>query len=128
LPPPRLLACWRELAGPTIAAKARPVCLEPDGTLVVAASSAAWRQELTLAAPQLAQGLRERGFGVQGLKLVSGRTTAAPSPSAPPGPTELSPEEEEQVQRMVAGAENRETARALAGVLRAQILAEKSRG
>ena len=84
LPPPELLALWRDAAGEAFARRAHPVCLEQGGVLVVAVKGAVWKQELSLAGPVLCQRLRQAGFTVNRLKLVSATSPApAPAPEAP---------------------------------------------
>lgn len=124
LPAPELLERWRELVGPIIAARACPVCLELDGTLVVAARGAVWRQELSLAAPGLVEELGHSGFRVKSLKLVEA-PSQAPDPPPPPRPQPLSDEEEARVSQAVAVVADPQLRQALARVYRAQIMAEK---
>lgn len=125
LPGPALLKAWRELVGPTIAAKAWPVCLEPDGTLVVAVAGSSWRQEISLRAPELVQGLGERGQIVAGLRLVAARTPPPPPPE-PPAPQPLEPADEQAIAAMLAGVSDPGLRQSLASLMRAQIMAQKS--
>ncbi len=127
LPPPGLLSAWRELAGAEVARRAHPVCLEPGedgeegGTLVVAVAGSAWRQELALAAPRLAEGLRGQGFPVARLRLVK---AAAPPPERPQAPPRrLEPEEEAAVERQVQEVRDPGLRAALGRAMRAQLQA-----
>ncbi len=52
----RVQACWPEVAGPAIAAEARPVS-ERAGTVSFACDSGVWASELDLLAPDLQQRL-----------------------------------------------------------------------
>lgn len=124
LPPRRLRAAWRELAGPVVASRALPVCLEEDGCLVVAVSGSAWRQELSFLAPQLVQGLGERGFAVKRLRLVAWRTPYKPPPPPPPPP--LEPEEEQEIARRTAKVQDPELRRALERLMQAERRARKA--
>ena len=125
LPPPELLAAWPRVAGEQVARRARPVCLDPGGVLVVAVSGAAWRQELGLAGPGLAARLRELGFAVKGLKLVS---AATPAPRPPePAPRELEPGEESRIAEQVSAVQDPDLRRALARAMRAQLRADPGR-
>jgi len=124
LPGPEMLRAWLETVGPVLGAKAQPVCLEEGGTLVVAVSGSAWRQELTLAAGQVVEGLCKQGLKVSGLKLVKARTPPAISP--PPPAPDISLAEESQVEELVAPVRDPDLRQALAGLLRAQIKARKA--
>lgn len=119
LVPPGLSRAWRQIAGAALAARARPVCLEEDGVLVVAVSGAAWRQEVTLAGPQLAARLAEAGYRVSGLKAVYARLPDPPPP--PPPPRQATPEEEEAIANAVSGVRDPTLRQALARAMRAQI-------
>lgn len=130
--PPGLAAAWRRAAGEIIAAKARPVCLEParegEGSLlVVAVSGAAWRQELVLAGPQLAARLAGEGFAVSGLRPVSAAAPPAP-PQPPPPPRELTPAEREWVAGQAAAASDPSLRQALERALAAQLAAQPGPG
>ena len=127
LPPPELLAAWREAAGQAITRRALPVCLERDGSLVVAVSGAAWKQELSLIGPELCAKLKQAGFGVERLKLVSASTPAPqPEPEAPL--PELSPSEEKEVAASLQRVTDPQLRRALAGALSALLRARKAPG
>jgi predicted nucleic acid-binding Zn ribbon protein len=52
-------ACWKEVAGPRVAAEAEPLA-ERDGVVVVACRSAVWAQELELLSAELVDGLNAR--------------------------------------------------------------------
>ncbi len=131
LPPPGLLRSWQELVGDAVAQRARPVCLEPgpkdadcagEGVLVVAVAGSAWRQEVSLRAPRLAESLRRQGFAVASLRLVNAPT---PPPLEPqPEPRQLSPEDEATVERQVEGVRDPELRAALMGAIKAQLQAE----
>ncbi|MFZ5585377.1 MAG: DUF721 domain-containing protein [Thermodesulfobacteriota bacterium] len=123
LPGAGLLAAWRAAAGERIAQKARPVCLEPGGVLVVAVDNSIWRQELALRAPGLLAALRRAGQPVEGVKLVLMRTPPPPPPPPPPEPS-LSPDQEAQVQRLVAQVSDPDLRASLAALYRAQLKAE----
>lgn len=125
MPGPALLAAWRELVGPAIAAKAWPVCLEAEGLLVVAVAGSTWRQELSLRAPELVHGLGQRGQIVAGLKLVAARTPPPPPPE-PPAPPPLEPAEEQAIERLLAGVVDPGLRQSLASLIRAQIQAQKA--
>jgi hypothetical protein len=126
LPPPRLLRTWRELVGPYLARRARPVCLEPGGELVVAVAGAACRQELGLAAGRLCRALREAGWRVERLRLVN-LSTAPPQPPPEPPPPELTPGQEETLAALLAGVRDYELRQALARALRAQMQRDRLR-
>lgn len=53
----RVQAAWEQIAGPAIAAQARPVA-ERGGVLTVECSAGVWAQELELLAPRLLERLR----------------------------------------------------------------------
>ncbi len=122
LPEPALLAAWRRAAGELIAARARPVCLEPGGVLVVAAPGGPWRQELALAGPGLCEALCRDGFAVVELKLVNARTPPPPPPPEPP-PRDLSPQEEQALARTLAPVRDQKLRQALERAMRAQLSA-----
>lgn len=127
LPPPGMLAAWRRAAGETIAGRALPVCLEPEGVLVVAVRGAAWRQELSLAGPGLCGRLQQMGYSVNQLKLVS--APVPPPLAAPRKPLPaLSSQEEELVAASVQVVGDPELRQALAGLLRASLRARKVPG
>jgi hypothetical protein len=131
LPPPQLIKAWQDLAGEAVAQRARPVCLEngkgraetgEEGVLVVAVAGAAWRQEISLQAPRLAEALRRQGFPVASLRLVN---APAPAPVQPqPEPRQLTPEDEAAVERQVEGVREPELRAALADAIKAQLRAE----
>ena len=127
LPSPELLKAWQELAGEAVSQRARPVCLEKgrdgeDGVLVVAVAGSAWRQEVSLQAPRLAEALRRQGFAVACLRLVN---APAPAPAPPePKPRQLTPEDEAAVERQVEEVRNPELRAALADAIKAQLRAE----
>lgn len=78
---------WPELVGEAIARNAWPARVQPDGTLLVHAASAAWAFELT----QLEPSIRERLAG-----LIEGRLRFVPGPlpeagGAVPGETTTRP-------------------------------------
>jgi hypothetical protein len=125
LPAPGLLRAWRDAAGPALARRALPVALEEGGMLVVAVSGSAWRQELSLAGPQLCARLQEAGFAVQRLKLVNASTPAAPPPPAAPLP-ELSPAEEAELMAGLAEIKDPALREALASLGRASLRARKA--
>ena len=101
-----LVRAWPDTVGASIARNAWPSRVARDGTLHVAASSAAWAFELTHLAPALLERLRARlGDGApRALRFAVG-----------PVPEPASPEESERVRRRVeASAEESELGRALA--------------
>lgn len=124
LPPRRLRAAWRELVGEVLASRTLPICLEDDGCLVVAVSGSVWRQELSFLAPQLVQGLGERGFAVERIRLVARRTPYEPPPPPPPPP--LEPEEEQEIAGRAAQVRDPELRRALERLMRAERRARKA--
>ena len=67
--PPTLLAavqaCWAEVAGPIVAAEARPVS-ERSGTVTFGCTSGSWANELELLAPDLLERLNSAVAGVPG--------------------------------------------------------------
>lgn len=126
VPPPALMADWRRAAGSPVARRARPVCLKPDGVLVVAVVGSLWRQEITLAAPQLTEALARRGHPVTSLKVVQA-ATAPPAPPPPPE-VELGPEDLARAQAAVASAGDPRLRAALERVVRAQLAAAKAAG
>ncbi len=125
LPPPELLAAWPRVAGEAVARRARPVCLDRGGVLVLAVSGAVWRQELGLAGPRLAARLRELGFAVERFKLVSAPSHPPPEPE--PVPRELEPGEEAELQRRLSRVSDPGLRRALARAMRAQLRADPGR-
>lgn len=125
MPTPALLGAWRELVGPLLAAKAWPVCLEAEGLLVVAVAGSVWRQDLSLRAPELVEGLGQRGQIVAGLKLVAARTPPPPPPE-PPAPPPLEPADELAIERLLAGVADPGLRQSLASLMRAQIQAQKA--
>jgi len=127
LPTPALLAAWRQAAGEGLARRALPVSLEKGGVLVVAVGGSAWKQELSLAGPQLCQRLRQAGHPVERLKLVSA-PSLAPAPPPPAPLPELDPEEERQVEEAVAGVGDPQLRQALASLGRACRRASKAAG
>lgn len=125
MPPRGLLEAWGRAVGELIARRARPVCLEDEGELVVAVTGSAWRQELSLLAPGICADLNAAGWPVTSLKLVNAPT---PPPAAPePPPVTLGPEDEEKIQSTFQGVAEPGLRRALADLMRAQLEAEKSR-
>ncbi len=127
LPPPGLLAAWRQAAGQTLARKSMPVALEQGGALVVAVSGAAWRQELSLAGPQLCARLQAAGFVVERLKLVNAPTPPPPPPLPAPLP-ELEPGEEAEIMACLEAVKDPELRAALASLGRASLRARKASG
>lgn len=126
LPPTPLLHAWRELVGPYLARRTRPVCLEPNGELVVAVAGAACRQELTLAAGRLCRALHQAGWQVEHLRLVN--LSAAPPPPPPePPPPKLTPRQEETLAALLAGVRDHKLRQALARALRAQMQRDRLR-
>lgn len=123
LPGPGLLGAWRAAAGELTARRARPVCLEPGGVLVVAVENSIWRQDVALRLPRLLAGLKAAGQAVEGVKLVLMRTPPPPAPPPPPEP-ELGPDQEAEVERLVAGVSDPDLRASLAALLRAQLKAE----
>jgi predicted nucleic acid-binding Zn ribbon protein len=75
----RVQAVWGSVAGPRLAAAARPVS-ERDGVVTVACESSVWAQELELLAPELLAGLETalEGCFVTKLRFVVG---SGPNPS-----------------------------------------------
>jgi len=66
-----LEAVWPFVAGPDIAANARPARLR-DGELLIVTSSSAWSQQLSALAATIVAGLREAGFPVERLRFRLG--------------------------------------------------------
>ena len=64
----RVQAVWGSVAGPRLAAAARPVS-ERDGVVTVACESGVWAQELDLLAPDLLAGLESALGGKFATKL-----------------------------------------------------------
>ena len=119
MPPPGLASAWRELVGPLLAPRVKVVCLDEDGSLVVAVNGSAFRQELALAAPRLKAALERQGFQISGLRFIAARTQAPPPP--PPAPPEpLSEADEATIKQMVEGVRDPEVRRALAKAMAAQ--------
>jgi hypothetical protein len=125
LPGPALLTAWRETAGPALAARARPVCLQEDGTLVVAVKGAVWRQELQMLAPEILPRLQELGQAVARIRLVNARAQAEPPPQPPPPPP-ITPEQEEAIAARFAGIKDPGPRAALVSLMRAQMQAQGS--
>lgn len=126
LPSPELIADWRKAAGEEVARRARPVCLQHDGVLVVAVAGSVWRQEISMAAPRLARDMAERGHAVTSLKVVQA-ATAPPSPRPRPE-VKLGPEDLAVAEAAVASAADPGLRQALARAVRAQITAQKAKG
>ncbi len=127
LPGPGLLRAWRLVAGPTVAAKARPLALDAGGVLVVGVASSIWRQELGLLAPRLVAALRQEGQPIASLKLVLDRPPDPPPPPPPPPPP-LTPDQEHQVAQAVDHVTHPDLRQALADLLRAQLRAGGGEG
>ncbi len=127
LPGPGLSRAWRQAAGPTVAAKTRPLAVDPGGVLVVGVASAIWRQELGLLAPRLVAALREAGQNVTNLKLVLDRPPDPPPPPPPPPPP-LTSDQERQVAQAVGHVTHPDLRQALADLLRAQLRAGGEEG
>ena len=58
-------ACWAEVAGPVVAAEARPVS-ERSGTVTFGCTSGTWANELELLAPELLERLNRAIADVPG--------------------------------------------------------------
>lgn len=127
LPGPGLLRAWRRVAGQTVAQRAWPVCLEPDGALVLAVSGTLWRQELALRLPELLASLAQEGQPCPGLKLVLARTPPPPPPPAPEPPP-LTPQDHEAIGQALAGVADPELRQALASLMAAQVQARRAAG
>ncbi|MCB2191585.1 MAG: DUF721 domain-containing protein [Deltaproteobacteria bacterium] len=125
LPSPGLLAAWREIAGQGLASRALPVSMEKGGVLVVAVKGAAWKQELSLAGPQICERLKSAGYAVEHLKLVNAPSLAPPPPEPKPLPG-LDATEEGEVDAAVAGIKDPELRRSLASLGRACRRASKA--
>ncbi len=123
-PGPELCEAWRRAAGEHLARRSFPVRLE-EQTLVVAGPSAAWRQELTLLAPQLLDRLRAAGLALSGLRVV---TAATPPPPAPaPHLPELDQAERQELARQVAHLQDPGLRQAALRLLETQAKAGKAR-
>lgn len=126
LPPRELLLNWGELIGEYLAERARPICLEPDGLLVLAVRGSALRQELTLNSGQIIAKLSQAGFAVSSLKIVTARLSAhEPLPAAPEHLPPLTPEEERSIAGQVAGVKSPMVRQALQQLLEAGLQAQK---
>lgn len=121
LPSSKLLHAWRRAVGPEIAKRAQPVCLESNGKLAAAVSGSAWRQELSLLAPQVIKRLQEEGLEVNSLKLVS--APAPPRVAPPPPPREVTPQQEAAVHHQLREVSDPDLRQALARAWLAQIRA-----
>ncbi len=73
-------ALWVLVAGKAIAARTRPLKLDPDGTLLVRTASAAWSQELSLLEPELRGRLASAGVPVSRLRFQVGRLAPLRTP------------------------------------------------
>ncbi len=126
LPPVQLREKWPELVGPYLATRALPVCLEPDGALLLAVHGAALRQELNLSASEVVKKLDQAGFAVSSLKIITARPLAPARPSPPPPPP-LDDKEKEQIAAMLAGVKSPMVQKAFARMLEAGLGALKAR-
>jgi hypothetical protein len=99
-----LLADWRLIVGPTLAARCQPVQLESRGGVLHLQSSSAAALEIQHAAPQVVERINTYfGFrAVRRLKLVQAPLPPAPAPPAPPQERPLAPAEQEALQAAVA--------------------------
>ena len=119
LPAPGLLDAWRRAAGELMAQRARLVCLEQGGVLVVAVAGSAWRQELLMAQPRLLEALAQEGWAITKLKLTR---AATPPPRPPePEPRPVGPIQREEVARAVAQVADPGLRQALAAAMLAQM-------
>ena len=127
VPPKELRQRWSELMGEYLSARAVPVCLEPDGLLVLAVKGSALRQELTMSAGQVVARLSQAGFNVSGLKIITariGRQVEAKRAAMP----QLSGQEEAQVAAMVKDVASLQVRQALQHMLLAHMRAVKAEG
>ena len=124
MPPAHLLDMWPELVGTYLAERARPVCLEADGLLVLAVRGSALRQELKLSALQIIDKLNQAGFKVRELKMITARPESAPTRLQPEQPP-LSAEEEEKISQQVVAVKNPVVRESLQKMLRAATRAKK---
>lgn len=124
LPPPELGRAWARVAGEFLAARSRPVCLNPDGSLSVAVRGSAYLNELNFAAPNLLEKLAESGFTFKRLKLVSDQTSPPPLPE--PVPAELTAEEEAKIMARLQGVGDPGLKQSLAAALMAEARARKA--
>lgn len=125
MPPPGLASAWRELVGPLLATRVKVVCLDDDGSLVIAVSGSAFRQELALAAPRLLAALARQGYQIGGLRFISARTQAPPPPPEPE-PAPLGQADRQTIKQLVEGVKDPDVRRALEKAISAQFQAEKS--
>lgn len=79
--------CWPAAVGPAIARAAWPLRISRDGTLHVAASSAAWASELTLLAPEIRKRLQET-LGAEAAAPDTLRFAVGPVPAPGYDPSE----------------------------------------
>ena len=126
LPPPELLRQWPELMGAYLAERALPICLKPDGLLLLAVRGSALRQELSLSASQIVDKLNAAGFNVRELKIITARSAPAPVDDNWSLP-ELSAEEKKEISQMVAAVQSPELRQALGSMLAAGWRAGKAR-
>ena len=125
LPPAALLRQWPELMGAYLAERALPICLEPNGLLLLAVRGAALRQELSLNSSQIIDKLNAAGFNVYALKTITARLADTPADNnwSPP---ELSAAEKEEISRQVAAVQNPELRQTLTSILTANWRVDKT--
>lgn len=124
MPPAGLARVWRQVVGEAIARHSRPICLDRDGSLVVAVQGSIWRQELSLSGPQILEKLGQAGFDFAGLKFIAARTPQSAPP--PPQLPQLSQAEEERILSLVEKVKDSKLRQALASLMRAEMRARKA--
>jgi hypothetical protein len=116
LPPQEMLRAWPELVGPYLAKRVKPVCLEPNGELVLSVQGSALRQELSLNGSRLLAKLT--AFNVSSLKLITARLPRPPAPPPKaPAVEPLSAAQLEAIDAQVAEVKNPDLRRALRDLL-----------
>ena len=113
-----LLADWRLIVGPTLAARCQPVQLESRGGVLHLQASSAAALEIQHAAPQVVERINTYfGFrAVRRLKLVQAPLPPGPAPPAPPQERPLAPAEQEALHAAVAGVDDGALREALMGL------------
>lgn len=125
-----LLADWRLIVGPVLAARCQPTCLEARGGVLHLQASSSAALELQHAAPQLIERVNiYLGFrAVRRLKLIQAPLPPAPGLPAAPPERPLDAEERSALERAVAGVADEELRAALLALGQSLHTTRRSRG